>query len=421
MKKIPALFFMMLSWSYSFAQASEQLSIEECYQLAQANYPLVKQRELISKSRDYTIDNIGKGFLPQLSFAGQATYQSEVPELPFRLPGENMELISRDQYRIYAEVNQTVYDGGAIRQTKQVQETNALIEEQKLEVELYKLKERINQLFFGILIIEEQKVQVALLKKDLQSGLRKVEAAIENGAALRSAADVLRAELLTADQRSIELNTSRQAFAEMLSMFINKPVDEHTMLLKPEGGVAFSEQINRPELQLFAYQKQNLEHQYQLSLTRNAPKAGMFLQGGYGRPGLNFLRNEFRPYYIGGIRFSWGIGGLYTLSNDRQLLELGQRTVEVQQEAFLFNTSLNLKQQNSEIRRLQELVRVDQEIIALRANVKHSAMAQLENGVITSHDYLREVNAEDRARQNLLIHQVQLLLAQYQHQAITGN
>jgi outer membrane protein TolC len=399
---------------------AQTLTIEECYTLAEKNYPLTQQRELIARSKEYSIQNLSSGYMPQLVINGQATYQSAVTQVPVSIPGQEIPTLSKDQYRIYAEINQSLFDGGLIRYQKQSQEVNALVEAQKLEVELYKLKERINQLFFGILLIDEQIKQVDLLKNDLQLGMRKTEAGIANGIAFKSSLNMLKAELLKSDQRTIELKALKRAYIDMLSMFINRDLNEQVILSKPNTIVA-SEEINRHELRVFDDQMEGLSVQNKMLSARNLPRVSLFVQGGYGRPALNMLSNEFEPYYIGGLRFSWSLSGFYTVKRERAILDLTQQNILTQKETFLFNTNFALKQQNAEVAKYNDLLATDEEIVALRTSVKNTASVQLENGAINTNDYLREVNAEDQARQNKIVHQIQWLMAQYAIQTTTGN
>jgi outer membrane protein TolC len=399
---------------------AQTLTIEECYTLAEKNYPLTQQRELIARSKEYSIQNLSSGYMPQLVINGQATYQSAVTQVPVSIPGQEIPTLSKDQYRIYAEINQSLFDGGLIRYQKQSQEVNALVEAQKLEVELYKLKERINQLFFGILLIDEQIKQVDLLKNDLQLGMRKTEAGIANGIAFKSSLNMLKAELLKSDQRTIELKALKRAYIDMLSMFINRDLNEQVILSKPNTIVA-SEEINRHELRVFDDQMEGLSVQNKMLSARNLPRVSLFVQGGYGRPALNMLSNEFEPYYIGGLRFSWSLSGFYTVKRERAILDLTRQNILTQKETFLFNTNFALKQQNAEVAKYNDLLATDEEIVALRTSVKNTASVQLENGAINTNDYLREVNAEDQARQNKIVHQIQWLMAQYAIQTTTGN
>ncbi len=402
------------------AQLQPPLTLTECYTLAEQNYPLAKQRELLVKSRDYSISNASKGYLPQLSINGQATYQSDVTQIPIALPNMTIPTPDKDQYRIYGEINQPLTDLFIIGEQKHYTETNTAIEAQKLDVELYKLKERINQLYFGILLLDEQRAQADLLQKDIRSGIEKAEAGVKNEIALQTNADVLNAELLKTDQRLIELNAARKAYLEMLGLFINRTLDENTQLARP-AGVAAAPTINRPELVIYERQRKSISVQNRLLTARTFPRVNLFFQAGYGKPAFNIFSNSFDFYYIGGIRLGWSFTNFYTLRNDRRMLDINMQMIDVQQETFLFNTNVALRQQGSEIGKLQELIAKDKAIIALRANIKNVAKSQLENGVITASDYLREVNAEDQARQNLALHEVQLLLAQYSYQVTSGN
>ena len=402
------------------AQISKTVTIEDCYKLSRQNYPLVKQKELIATSKEYSIGNASKGYLPQFRINGQATYQSDVTEIPIKIPNTTIPTISNDQYKIYTEVDQTIFDGGVIKMQKQSIEANAAVEDQKLEVDLYNLKERINQLFFGILLVDEQDTLTEIQKKDIRNGITTTKAAIANGTALKSSSDELQAELLKVNQHSIELKATRKAYIEMLSQFINKPLDENSVLEKP-AQISAGQNITRPELLLFDIQKKMVDVQDKLITVKNKPKVGLFLEAGYGRPALNFLKNDFEGYYVGGIRINWSLSGFYTYKKDKALLENNRKSIDVQKETFLFNTTNTLQQQKEEILKLQELIQSDEEIIALRNRVKNTAMAQLEYGVINSSDYLREVNAEAGAKQSQLLHQMQLLMAQYDQKITSGN
>jgi len=416
MKRLFFIFGLCASGLSSIAQ--QPLTIEDCYSQGQENYPLVKQRDLITKSNGYSIENASKGYFPQLSINGQATYQSDVTEFTARPDGPT--LIDKDQYRIYGEVNQTLYDGGLIKTQKRAIETNTLVEDQRLEVELYKLKERINQLYFGILMVDEQLIQTEILKKDIQAGLAKTNAAIANGTALKSSGDALQAELLKTDQHAIELKSARTSYRDMLGLFINKTLDETITFVKPLHSNV-SETMNRPELRLFEYQKKSLDIQNEFISAKSRPRFGLFLQAGGGKQVLNILNNDFDTYYVGGVKMTWSLAGLYTNKNERAIIDLNRNVLDLQQETFLFNTNLTLKQQNAEVTKLQELIKKDVEIITLRTRIKSTALVQFENGVINSNDYLREANAEDQARQNQALHEIQLLLTYYTQQNTSGN
>jgi len=399
---------------------SQSISLAQCYQLAEQHYPLAKQKDLISQTKAYSIENAQKGYLPQLNILGQATYQSDVTGIPISFPGIDIPKLSKDQYKIYGEINQTLYDGGMIRNQKQLYEANSALEEQNVAVELYKLRERINQLYFGILLINKQLQLIEFRKSDIQSGLDRTNGAIANGIAFKTNADVLKAELLLADQMTIEQKALQKGYLNMLGLFIGQVINEDTVLEEPPVLNQTETAVTRPEIAGFDYRKRILDINEQMLMARNQPKISLFVQGGYGKPGLNFLKNEFVLYGIGGVRFSWFLTGFYTNKTDKLIIENNRRSVEIQKESFLFNTHISNTQEQSEIGKLRELIGTDDAIIALRTNIKNTSNAQLENGVKMPADYVRDVNAENQARQNLAVHQVQLLYAQYRLKTIQG-
>ena len=299
----------------AFTQTGK-LSVDSCYAMAKRNYPLLKQYALIEKSRDYSLENAAKGTLPQLNLAGQGTYQSEVTRIPISLPNLEIPTLSKDQYKLYAEVAQPITDLFTVKYQKELIKSNAEVEGQKIEVELFKIKERINQLFFGIILVDAQIQQTELLKKDIQLGIDKTNAAITNGTALKSSVNALKAELLKANQRIIELKAARKGYLDMLSLFIHQQLDDNVVLEKP-AVLTVSSSINRPELRLFSAQQRTFEVQNKLITARNLPRASLFLQGGYGKPALNVLNNGFDLYYIGGLRLNWNLSGYYTAKNER--------------------------------------------------------------------------------------------------------
>lgn len=403
-----------------FAQSLQKISLTEAYELSQKNYPAVKQKDLVKQTAAISVENLQKGFLPQFSLSGQATYQSDVTKVPFSLPGLTIESPSKDQYKLVADVSQLIYDGGMTKEQKALQQLNATVEDQKVEVELYKLKERINQLYLSILYLDEQLKQVDLVKTDIQTGIKRVEAQVQNGVAFKSNLNMLKAELLKTEQRAIEVKASKKGLLDALSLFIGRELAEQVQLEKPVSAGIVANEIARPELKLYSEQQKFIGQQEKLITAKNLPRASLFAQGGYGRPGLNMLLNEFDFFYIGGLRLNWSLGGLYTKKKEKEQVTINKKMVEVQKETFLLNTSSQLKQQQAEIDKLQQLLVSDYEIISLRKSVTEAAKVQLENGVITANDFLKEVNAEDQARQTLITHQVQLLQAQINYQTILG-
>ena len=407
MKILKYLFLLLF-----FSGNAQTLTLEECYDLAKQNYPLIKRHDLIAKTKEYNLQNAAKGWLPQIQIVGQATYQNDVIQFPIQLPNMTIEPLSKDQYKIYADVQQNIYDGGMIANQKKMATINSEIELQKTEVETDQLEMRINQIYFGILQTDEQLQQTELTKSDLSSGLKKAEAQLENGVIFRSNVDVLKAQIVNLEQKQLELQSTKKSFLQMLSLFINKKIDENTTLEKPEK-ILIQDENKRTELKLFELQKLGLEQQKANINSKNLPKLGAFFQGGYGKPGFNMLKNEFDVFYIGGLRLNIPISGFYTKKNDLALVETQQQEIDVQKENFLFNQQFQTIQNNSDLDKIQQLINKDNELIELRESIKKASLAQLENGVITTNDYLREVNELDRAKNQKIIHEIQYLLTQY--------
>lgn len=398
------------------------LTLDKCYEKSRANFPLIKQKEYIAKSKEYSISNVWKGYFPQITISGQATYQSDVTSLPITLPGIKVESLTNDQYKAVADVSQTIWDGGIMSAQADIQRSNADVDDEKIEIELLKVKDRINQIYFGILLLKEQLVQTDLIKKDLNASFDKLNAALANGTATKPNVDILKAELLKTVQREIELKSLRKSFIDMLGLLINQRLEESQKLEQPViQNISGIDEINRPELKLYTSQKNLIDNQSRLTLAKIRPKASLFFQGGYGKPTLNMLKNEFDWYYMAGARLTLSISNLYTFANENEITELNKKSVDAQKETFLLNTNLSRQQQKNEIEKLSKLIEVDKEIISIRTSVKESVKAQLENGVITSNDFIRELNAEDQAKLNLAIHTVQLLLTQQNYRITIGN
>ena len=416
MEKLKYIFLLFIG----LINAQETITLEQCYQWSRENYPLIKKQELIKKAEQYTTENALKGWLPQVNITAQATYQNDVTQFPVKLPNVNVEPLSKDQYKVFADVSQTIYDGGNIRNQKNLAKIQSEVQNIQTEVELDKLKERINQLYFGILQTNKQWTQLQFTKLDIKEGIKKAEAQLKNGVIFRSNLDVLKAELVKIEQKEIELQAIKQNFVQMLSYFIKKNINENTQLETPEK-ILLTKNNNRSELKLFDAQKQLLETQRKIINTKNTPKLGAFFQGGYGKPGFNMLKNEFDLFYIGGVRLNIPISGFYTQKNDLALLENQSQDIEIQRENFLFNQNFIEIQQRNDLEKIQNLIDKDNELIELRKNIKTASLAQLENGVINTNDYLREVTAEEQAILTKITHEIQYLLTQYNLKAQLNN
>lgn len=427
-KTFPVLAFLFGVLNPIQAQKPVTLTLDSCYKYAEINYPLVKQRGLIEQTTQLTLSNLAKGYFPQLSINGQATYQSDVTQIQLNgtLPPQfNIEFptIEKDQYKIYGEIVQPLTDIANIRTSQQVTKANQLLEEQKIEVEMHKVRERINQIFLGIKLLDEQLILNDLLQKDIQTGIEKMKKWVDNGIAMKSNVSQLEAELLKVQQYQIEIETARENYLSILSQFIGIPLNDQTQFSfnEPASNWIPENQTNqRPELQLFDYQKQVLGYQNQFLNIKTIPRFSLFLQTGYGRPALNMLSPDFDFYYIGGIRLQWNLASFYSLSKERKLIRIQKSSIDIQRELFDFNTNLQLTQQQNEVRKYQKMIENDEKIIKLRESIKKNAQIQLSEGTISATDYLNFVNAEEKAKQDMVLHKMQMIIAIYQFNSTIG-
>ena len=316
-------------------------------------------------------------------------------------------------------MSQLLYNGGATRAQKELVKAQSAVQAQAVETQLYALKQRVSNLYFGVLLIEAQLAQNQLNAETLQSQLEKAQVALKHGTTLPSNVAELKAELLRLAMQRTEYEATKGMYLKMLSTFIGKELPEDTALQRPEPRV-LSHSNHRPELRGFDLRQTVLDAQERLLTSEYLPKIGLFFQGAYGRPTLNIIKNEFDWYYIAGVRLQWNLSPLYSLSNKKQLLRLQGESLLADRKAFLMSTELDLTQQDTQLGKLQRLMEQDKESAALRHSVAQAAQVQLDNGVITTHEYLQKVNAWHLAQQTLLLHEIQLLQAQEQQQLIIG-
>ena len=421
-KRLCILLLAVGAWTSGFAQ----LTIEECYRKAQANYPLIRQYELIEKTAAYNVENAARGYLPQLAFSAQATYQSDVTKIPIDfqqlgLAGIRIPTLSQDQYKAEVSLSQTVWDGGAIRSQKEVLRAQADVERKDLDVGLYALNERVNQLFFGILLADAQLAQNRTLQADLRQHCSQVEAYVRNGIAGQADADALRVGLLQAQQAEAQLRHTRRAYVAMLSQFIGEPLADSTALVRPAVPQRAFLGNRRPELALYDAKIRSLQAQNTQLTAGLMPRLGLFVNGGYGKPGLDMFENEFKPYYVAGVCFSWNISSFWTRGNNRRKIQEGIRSVEAQRATFLFNTSLDAAQRDADIDRYRDQLKYDDEIIALRTAVRKASEAKMAGGTLSGDDLARDILAEQNARQDKIVHEISLLLAVYNRKYVTNH
>ena len=421
MRKGIMLFLMMVALS-----AQAQLTLEQCYELARQNYPAIKQYALVEQSRDFTLQNAAKGWLPQVSVNGRASYQSTVTRLPIDVSqfGIDYKGLSKDQYDAHVMVNQPIYDGGVITANKNILKAQADVQTAQLDVTMYSIRERVNQLFFSVLLIDEQLAQNQLLQDDLKLGLNTVSAMMKGGIANQTDVDNVKVEQIKARQQEHSLRTARHTYLTMLGSFINLSLDANTQLEKPaDPGFKSqgSDPNNRPELAMYDSQNRLLDARLKALDASLMPKVGAFLQGGVGNPGLNMLKNGWDPYYRIGATISWNIGSFYTRKNDQQLIAIERQQITANRETFLFNNRLQQQQTNGQIENLRQQVSEDEEIIQLREGIRNKSEKRVQNGIETVNEMLRDINAVGEARQQKAIHEVQLLQEIYKLKTINNN
>ena len=412
--KTITFFFALVSYAPCFAQ----LSIEACYEKARANYPLIKQYGLIEKTKEYNLSNAAKGYLPQVTFSAQATYQSDVTEIPINLDaigltGVEIPSVSQDQYKMELALSQTLWDGGAIRSERKALRTQAEVDQRDMDVNMYTINERVNQLYFGVLLAEAQLEQNKVLQAELRRSCEQVSSYIKNGIAQQSDLDAIRVDLLKAKQTEAQFEHTKRAYREMLSRLIGEEIGEETRLVKPEAVRPLTKENNRPELELYQAQIRNLRAQDSRITAGMMPKLGLFVTGGYGKPGLDMFEDNFKAYYLAGVRLSWNLGSLYTVKDDRRKIQTSIRAIETQRETFLFNTSLDVAQRDASIDKYVAQLSYDDEIIALRGSVKRASEAKMANGTLSGTDLTRDIHAEQSAIQDKILHEIELLMAIY--------
>lgn len=389
-----------------------QITIEQCMSLARDNYPQIKQLNLIEESARYDISAISKSWLPHINISGKATYQSDVVEMPFDIPGFTFNL-PHDQYSLVGEISQTIWDGGTAKSQKQISNAGAEVQKNQVEVSVYSINDRVAKIYLGILLIDSQLRQNEILEDRLKRNASQAQAGIDNGVAYKSDLDMIKVNILNCEQQKEGLMTDRKAYVAMLEKLIGRSLDGQELVIPDETYGALQTEITRPELDLYQAQMLQNEAQVRQLDAKISPKFSLSLQGGVGRPGLNILKNSFQPYYTAGIKMSWDIGALYTRKNDKQKLDAQLRTIESDKETFLFNTKLNATQMSGEIEKARNLLEKDKEIIALQESIRAAGEEQYRNGTISMTDLMDRIGDEHDAKVAESIHTIQLLMAIY--------
>lgn len=406
--------------------SAAQVTIDDCYRLAQENYPLIRQYDLIAKTRDYNLDNAGKGYLPQLSLSAKASWQSDVTEIPIDpsrlgLEGVTLPRLSQDQYGITLDLNQTIWDGGEIKSRRESIRAAAEVDERNVEVSMYAVNGRVNQLFFGILLADERLRQNRLLKDNLQVTYDKVASYMRNGIANQADLDAVKVDQLKAEQNEAEYKAVKSAYTAMLSQLTGQRWNDSTVFVKPQLSLSAGSEVRRPELKLYDAQISSYMTENRRITSGLMPKLGLYATGGYGKPGLDIFENDFSLYLTAGVRLTWNIGNFYTLKNRRRTVENNIRRVETQRETFMLDTSLDILQKNETVKKYSEQLKYDDEIISLKRSIRQASEKKMAGGTLSGTDLMRDINAEQQAIQDKILHEMQLLLTVYDLKHITNN
>lgn len=418
MKKIIILVLIIVPF---FTTAQQHLSLEDCYALVNKNYPIAKQSKLLQEKSALDIATINLGKLPRLELNAQVTYQSDVTQLPIKIPNLTVDPANKDQYKATFDVNQILYNGGLINANAQLKEIQTKTQQQQVQVNLYQLKSKINQLYFSILLSQEKMEILKAKQQQLDSKVNEVKTAVKYGAILAASEKILEAESLKIKQQLTEITYDKKRFIANLASLTFSTIPDNVILIKPIFEKNFATINGRPELQLFDLQNQQIEHSKTIITKNKVPKINAFGQAGYGNPGLNMLDNSFQTFYMLGVKANWNVFDWNKSKKEKEALTISEAIIVTEKETFLVNTNLQLQEMENEINKLDEITSTDSEIIALRQYVVKSADSQLKNGVITASDYLIELTNLYEAKLNQKIHEIQLDLANANYLIINGN
>lgn len=425
MKKLTYL--LVLFGCYCLGHTNPGLT--ECYRLSEVNYPLSKQQKTEKEISERIIADYDALYLPQMKLLGQAQYQSDVTkielDLNISIPGFKMPEIpspTKDQYKIGLSVSQIIWDGGLIADSKEIEIVGNKINLQNLNTQIYGLKQKINDAYFGILIIEQNIKSLELLKQDLAAKLDKISATVANGAALQLNADMLTAEILKTAQNIIKLKSKKTAAYQILSDLTGTAFAEDEGLILPDAYIPETEPLKelRPEYKSFVLAGEQIDKYSSLTDSKYMPKFSAFGQAMYGRPGLNMFESGFQAYYIVGVQASWDFWPWGTREREKEILELRKDIINSSKSTFSLGLKMQGRQLLEDIKNYGEMLRKDEEIIELKHRIAATVSAQLDNGVITVSDYLAEANAEALARLNLEIHKLELVQAKINYLVING-
>ncbi|MBD5245426.1 MAG: TolC family protein [Barnesiella sp.] len=394
------------------------ITLDYCIQRAQENYPEIKKYGLLEKSSELSLEEINRGWLPRMGLSAQANVQNIVPSFPDALGnmlaqnGFILKGMGKVQYKVAAELNQTIWDGGASKAQRGIERTSLAVSKASLDVEIYAVRSQVESVYFGILLIQEQIKQTEYTIELLRSNLQRLESMVRNGTAMQSDVDMVEAQLLTTKQLLTEAGCANKGYRDVLSIYIGEEVGERKLTV-PDVTTPVSLESARPELRLFDMRIENNLAQSKAIDASVMPRVGFFTQAYYGYPGYNYfegMTNRNLSFNImAGIKLNWNLESLYTKGSKHRKLTLNSEMVNVDREKFLFNSRLQSAREMNQIDAMREVMKEDSRIVKLRSNVRRSAESQLRNGIIDATALLSKINDENQAKLNATYHEIQLI------------
>jgi len=418
MKRIT--FVLILLHQLVFGQ-SKEISLQDCYDKMLENYPLVNDITIYNQASELRIKNLNAEWLPKSELKAQATYQSEAFALDIDLPiVVDLPEGSRDQYKATIDVNQMIYDWGRIKNSKNLEQCNLKINQQNNQVELNKMKEQINKFYYTILILQKNEELLSLMLSDIEQKQEVIESGVKNGVLLSSDLYALQAEKLKLEQSINQITNQRLSAIQVLSEITGMDLDSGIKLILNDYTVNGSNDLNRPEHLLFNYQNEQIDASAKTLSKQNMPLVFAFGQLGYGKPGLNMLNDEFDSFYYVGVGLSWKFWDWKQNQRQREIMYLNKNLIESKRESFNKQLTIALDNEIANIENYQTALNSDIEIIKLREEITKSAFSKLENGVITSTQYITELSAETQAKINYETHKIQLIQSKTNYLYIIG-
>ncbi len=389
---------------------AQSLTLDGCRRMAQDNYPAIKQYGMIERSRDYSIANAAKSWLPQVSLSAGGYGFTDIIDSDSKATMMGLDM---DNFVASASVvvKQNIYDGGKTSLNRRMAKAEADIEAHQLDVTMYDINSRVEQIYFSLLLIDEQLKQNSMLQSDLDVSLNTIESMMQGGIANQSDKDVLRVEQLKTEQRHDQLAASHHTYMRMLSHFVGMTLDDNTRLEKPSMiNDAEKDAGRRPEMRLFAAQEKMLDLQRNKLDAALRPTVEFMGMGTYHTKVSELVNNGF---LLGGLSVSWNIGALYTRKNDLRRLDEQRQKIAIQRETFLFNNTLQQEETDGTVVTLRKQLAHDDEIVSLRESIRTASRKKVELGTMSVNDLVQDINAVAMARAQRAEHEVLLLQALY--------